>query len=112
VAHYLEHEEGTNMVATTVIHYKVHPEAAAENERLIKAVLEQLAVSRPPGFHYAVVKLADGVTFAHVITGDRAKAREELGRLPAFQAFSQGSQQRWAEGSAPAEAAVIGAFGD
>lgn len=100
------------MVATTVVHYKVRPEAAAENEKLIRAVFEQLAASRPPGFQYAVVKLADGVTFAHVITGDRAKAREELGRLGAFQVFSQGGQQRWAEGSAPVEATVIGAFGD
>ena len=100
------------MVVTTVVHYTVRPEAAAENETLIRAVFEQLAVTRPAGFQYAVVKLVDGVTFAHVIIGDRAKAREELGRLGAFQAFSQDGRRRWAKGSTPAEATVIGVFGD
>jgi hypothetical protein len=54
--------------------------------------------------------LADGVTFAHVITGDRAKAKEGLGRLAAFQAFTQGGQKRWQEGTTPGEASVIGVF--
>jgi hypothetical protein len=98
------------MAAITVIHYTVRPEAAAENQGLIEAVFEELAMARPAGFRYAAVKLADGVTFAHVITGERAKAREGLGRLAAFQAFSQGGQHRWKEGTAPAEATVIGVF--
>jgi hypothetical protein len=99
------------MVAITVIQYTVRPESVTENQRLIEAVFEQLAVARPAGFQYAVVKLADGVTFAHVITGDRAKAREGLGRLGAFQAFSEEGRQRWVEGTEPGEATVIGAFG-
>jgi hypothetical protein len=80
------------MVATVVIHYAVRPEAATENQKLIEAVFEQLAVSRPSEFRYTVVKLADGVTFVHVIQGDRTKASEALTQLTAFQAFSAGAQ--------------------
>ena len=97
-------------MAITVIHYTVRPEAATENQALVAAVFEQLALARPAGFQYAVVKLADGVTFAHVITGDRAKAGEALRQLSAFQAFTQDGRQRWVEGTAPGEATVIGEF--
>lgn len=98
-------------MAITVIHYTVRPEAAADNQALVAAVFEQLALARPAGFQYAVVKLADGVTFAHVITGDRAEAGEALRQLSAFQAFTRDGRQRWVEGTAPGEATVIGEFG-
>jgi hypothetical protein len=98
------------MASTTVIHYEVRPDAASENERLIRDVFEELATARPTGFRYAAARLADGVTFVHVITGDRARAGEELRRLVAFQAFSRNAKKRWADGTGLGESTVIGTF--
>jgi hypothetical protein len=67
-----------------MVRYRVRPECAAENERLIREVFEELAVRRPQGFAYESVVLSDGVTFVHLVDGDGSG----IGALPAFQRFS------------------------
>jgi hypothetical protein len=40
------------MAIAKVIRYKTHPEAADENERLIRGVFAELAADKPDGLHY------------------------------------------------------------
>ena len=49
-----------------VVRYRVRPDRVEENERLVRAVYEELAAVQPEGLRYATVKLDDGVTFVHV----------------------------------------------
>ena len=77
------------MTSTRVIRYITHPEAAGENERLVRAVYAELAGKSPDGLHYATLRLADGVTFVHiaVVDGDE----NPLLTMPAFGEFRRGA---------------------
>ena len=59
-------------MSKVMVRYKVKPERAQENERLIRAVYEELAQTTPAGLRYATFKLEDGVSFllARVRRGD------------------------------------------
>ena len=48
-----------------MVRYKVKPELAQENERLVRAVYDELEHSAPAGLRYATFKLEDGVSFVH-----------------------------------------------
>jgi hypothetical protein len=75
-------------MSTAVIRYQTKPEAADENQRLIEKVFAELAAAAPAGISYASFRLADGVTFVHVVDGDG------LTDLPAFQEFQHGLTDR------------------
>jgi hypothetical protein len=96
------------MTSARVIRYTTHPEAADENERLVRAVYAELAGRRPDGLHYATLRLDDGVTFVHiaVLDGDE----NPLPAMAAFGEFQADLQSRCAEGPAPAGATVIGSY--
>ncbi len=66
-----------------MVRYRVRPECAEENERLVRAVFEELAAECPEGFSYQSMVLSDGVTFVHVVDGDSTVLPE----MPAFQRF-------------------------
>jgi hypothetical protein len=51
-----------------IIRYKVKPEYVAENKNLVKAVYKELHELSPSKFSYATYKLADGLTFIHVVS--------------------------------------------
>ena len=65
-----------------MVRYKVKPDRAAENERYVANVFEQLQRERPAGLRYATFKLDDGVSFVHVVShetdGDHACATKLL----------------------------------
>lgn len=92
-----------------VIRYTTHPESAAENERLIRAVFAELAKEDPGGLHYAAFRLEDGVSFLHVAVVDGAD--NPLTASPAFAAFQAGLKDRCAAGPVPVDAAVVGSYG-
>ena len=58
------------MSNSMVIRYTVRPEAAEENQRLVQNVFAELADNQPDGLHYATFRLADGVSFVHVVSAD------------------------------------------
>jgi len=53
----------------TVVRYKVKPEMAEENTRLIRKVFEELRAKSPEGIRYLALRLGDG-TFVHFSTVD------------------------------------------
>jgi len=80
------------MAHTVIVRYTTRSDRADENERLIRAVFAELAVSRTPGLDYAAFRLEDGMSFVHVATieGDE----NPLTSLPAFRAFVSGIGDR------------------
>jgi hypothetical protein len=91
-------------MTAAVIRYETKPEAADENQRLIENVFAELASTAPPGLHYSSFRLADGVTFVHVVDG------EGLPGLAAFQEFQCGLGDRLAVGPARDDATLVGSY--
>jgi hypothetical protein len=77
-----------------MVQYTVKPERAAENQQLIETVFEALRQTTPAGLHYEVFKKPDGITFVHIASVDDAIGENPLPKLPAFQAFQVGIQDR------------------
>lgn len=92
-----------------MIRYQVRPEAAAENERLIKEVFAQLEREKPAGLRYQSVKLADGVTFMHIASRETADASPLL-QLETFKLFRAGIKERCVVQPETVEVDVIGAY--
>ncbi len=77
-----------------MVRYEVKPEAAADNEALVRAVYEELAATQPAGLSYVTFALDDGVGFVHIATNDTDDGRSPLERVPAFGRFQEGLRDR------------------
>jgi hypothetical protein len=95
------------MTRAVVVRYRTRPDAADENERLIKAVFEELAQARPGGIRYSVLRV-DKTTFVHTAVFD--SDANPLEDLPAFAAFTSGIASRCEEPPAPAAGHVVGSY--
>ncbi len=80
-----------------MVRYKVKPDQADENERLIRAVFAELARAAPPGLRYQSYRLPDGVSFLHVAAIDTADGTNPLLALEAFRRFSGTVKERCEE---------------
>jgi hypothetical protein len=91
-----------------IIRYRTRSEAAEENQRLVEEVFAELAAKDPGGVRYATFRLADGVSFVHVVVheGDG----DPLGDSPAFAAFQQGIAGRVTEPPDAEEATLVGSY--
>jgi hypothetical protein len=96
------------MKTAKVIRYRVKPDCADENERLIRDVFAELDDGQPDGLQYVSFRLADGVSFVHVavIEGDV----NPLQSSKAFAEFQADIQHRVEEGPIAADAAVVGSY--
>jgi hypothetical protein len=92
-----------------MVRYQVRPDAAAENERLIRQVFEEIGREKPGGVRYRSMKLADGVSFVHVASYD-GEGPSPLTQLAAFKAFVSGIKERCVEPPVTVEATSIGAY--
>jgi len=93
-----------------MVRYKVKAERAAENERYIAQVFEQLKSERPAGIRYATFKLEDGVSFVHIVSYDKTENRNPLTELSAFKAFAAGVKDRCDEPPVVVELHEIGSY--
>jgi hypothetical protein len=94
----------------TVVRYTTRPEAADENEKLIKAVFAQLAEQLPKGLSYVAIRLDDGVSFVHVAVNETDD--NPLTALPAFREFASSINERCTDGPAPVNGTVVGSYGN
>jgi len=92
-----------------IVHYKVKPGWAEENEKLVRAVYLQLHEESPPGFSYATYKLADGHTFVHVAIYP-GEGKSPLTGLAAFKTFQAGITERCEEQPVVNQAMEIGSY--
>jgi hypothetical protein len=92
-----------------VVQYRVKPDRAAENERLVRAVYDELHRTNPSGLRYATFQLEDGVSFVHVAEVDD-ETENPLARVEAFRAFQAEIQDRCEQPPAASRAREIGSF--
>ena len=96
-------------MGSTMVRYRVRPDRADENVRLVQAVYAQLAEERPAGLHYATFRLPDGVTFMHVVVETDQPGRI-LGEIGAFKAFSADIESRCDEPPVATELTLVGSY--
>lgn len=94
-----------------MVSYKLKADRKAEHERLATAVFEALRESRPMGLRYATFRLADGLSYMHVVSHEEADGSNALTALPAFKAFSEGVKERCDVPPTRVELAEIGSYG-
>jgi len=75
-----------------IVRYKVKPDRVEENERLVRAVYEELDGSDPGGLRYGTFKLDDGVSFVHLAASE--EGRNPLTDIQAFQEFQRNIEER------------------
>jgi hypothetical protein len=98
-------------MANVVVRYQTKPDRAAENQKLIEAVFADLEAREPEGFTYKVFRLADGVSFIHVmIEHDDVEKPDSLQDVPAFQAFLADIADRCDVPPAASAATIVGGF--
>jgi hypothetical protein len=95
------------MTRAVIVRYRTRPDAADDNEQLIKAVFEELAAARPSGIRYSALRV-DMTAFVHVAVFDSDE--NPLDALPAFQAFTAGIADRCTEPPAPAAGRLVGSY--
>ena len=93
-----------------IIRYKLKSDRVAENEERIKAVFRQIHDKKPAGVRYAVYKLADGVSFVHLISYETESAHQNFISLPAFQEFQAQARDRFEELPLVSGAEEIGSY--
>jgi hypothetical protein len=94
-----------------MVSYKLKADRVAENERYVTTVFEALKLARPPGLHYATFKLADGVSFVHVVSHEEPDGSNALTSLAEFKAFSAGVKDRCEVLPTRVELTEIGSYG-
>jgi hypothetical protein len=96
------------MSKATVVRYTTRPEAAEENELLIRGVFAELAEQAPEDFRYVAIRLDDGVSFVHIalVDGDN----NPLPTFASFREFVSAIDSRCADGPTPANGTVIGNY--
>jgi hypothetical protein len=94
----------------TVVRYTTRPDAAEDNEKLIKAVFAQLAELQPEGLSYVAIHLDDGVSFIHVAVHETD--HNPLTGLPAFGHFASTISERCTSGPAPVNGTAVGSYGN
>jgi hypothetical protein len=92
----------------TLIRYKTKPGSGDENERLIKAVFEELRAKSPDNVRYLALRLGDG-TFVHFVA-DEGKGASPIPGLTAFRAFQSGIKDRCVEPPQSEEATIVGNY--
>jgi hypothetical protein len=97
-------------MGSSMVRYKVRPDRADENEALVRAVYEELARKRPVGLHYATFRLADGVSFMHVVIETDQPGRI-LNEVAAFTTFVTDIASRCDEPPVATEITLVGSYG-
>jgi len=93
-----------------MVRYKVKPERVTENQNLIEQVFEQLSRERPAGVRYAAFKLADGVTFIHIVSIETSDGTNPLTNMAAFRDFVAQIRERCVDLPVPVELIEIESY--
>jgi hypothetical protein len=98
-------------MATTIVRYQAKPDRADENQKLIEAVFAELEERQLDGFTYKVFRLADGVSFIHVvIEHDDVAEPDSLAAVAAFQAFVANIDERTEAPPVAMDATIVGGY--
>jgi hypothetical protein len=96
-------------MGAVVVRYQTRPEVADENQRLVEQVFAELNREDPGGVRYLALRLADGVSFLHIVISEGGDP-DALGRSAAFAEFQRGIRDRVADGPVRDEATLVGSY--
>jgi hypothetical protein len=91
-----------------MVRYKVKPDRVEENERLVRAVYDELERTAPAGLRYATFRLDDGVSFVHVAVIEGRQ--NPLSEVKAFAEFQKDARERCEEPPVVTELDEVGSF--
>jgi hypothetical protein len=94
-----------------MVRYTVKPDRAAENEKLVRAVYDELHRTRPAGLRYATFRLDDGVSFVHLASVETEDGRNPLSEVKAFKQFQKNIGERCEDAAVSVELREIGSYG-
>jgi hypothetical protein len=97
-------------MSQVIVSYKVKPDRVEENERLVRAVYEELHRDQPDGLQYATFRLEDGVSFIHVASLETEDGHNPLSNVAAFKAFQADVRDRVEEGPVVHTVHAIGSY--
>jgi hypothetical protein len=92
-----------------LVRYKTKPDLTDENERLVKAVFQELQAKSPEGIRYLALKLDDGA-FVHFVANDAKDGSNPIPGLDAFKAFQQGIKERCLEPPQSGDVTIVGNY--
>jgi translation elongation factor EF-1beta len=93
-----------------LVRYKVKPDRAEENVKLVEAVYAELKEKKPAGLRYTTLKSGDGLTFFHLASIESSEGNP-LGSMDAFKKFQENIKDRCDEPPAPTDLSLVGAYG-
>lgn len=93
-----------------LLRYKVKPQHAAENERLVRAVFDEIHHARPEGIRYSTFLLDDGLTFINIVATETSSGLAPLGQLHAYQRIQQDKYHRFDEPPQVTELHELGTY--
>ena len=93
-----------------MVRYKVKPDQADENQRLVEEVYAELQRNAPAGLRYATFKQNDGVSFVHIASIETESGDNPLAQLPAFKAFQAQIKERCVELPVVTDLEEIGSY--
>lgn len=93
-----------------LLRYKTKPEHAAENQRLVRAVFDELHDKQPGGIHYSTFILDDGVTFINIVATETSAGLAPLGQLQAYRRIQQGKHDRFDQPPEATELHELGSY--
>ena len=93
-----------------IVRYKVKPELAHENERLVRAVYDELEHSAPAGLRYAAFTEDDGLSFVHFASIETDDGHNPLRELDAFKLFVANAGERHDKPAVTTELREIGSY--
>lgn len=96
------------MADVAIIQYQTRPEVADENQRLVAQVFAELATEQPEGLRYATFRLADGVSFVHIVVSEDGS--DALPQLAAFKEFASGMGDRVTSKPVRSTVEVLGSY--
>lgn len=94
---------------THMLQYTLNAEQVAKHEELLRDAFAGLEGDRPPGLRYSTFKLADGVSFVHLISHDKA-GHGPLPRIEALRDAHAGIRERCVEPPVRTELSEIGEY--
>jgi hypothetical protein len=92
------------------VRYTVKPGQETANEKLARAVYDELHQTQPTGLRYATFRLHDGRAFVHVAVDETPGRRNPLLGVAAFRRFTDGIAARCEIRPQTAEADQIGSY--
>ena len=92
-----------------IVRYRVKPEHAAENEKLVRAVYAELLETKPAGLRDAAFRLDDGVSFLH-LSAHENDGPSPLTNVGAFKRFQEDIADRCDEAPDVSSLSEIGSY--